>query len=401
MRNQVCWHDVKGCTYPNCIFTHPSRDERRSRERVDGAQHLKRRNSDGEDSQSQSQSKKFRPGLIESAQYRLTDLTSSLSLHSGQLEGTGGEIVRFRQYCDQHPRCHFVLIKNSLDQVGYIEEERIGESVPFHCSLFSDCKESFQKEVDFETHLCKEHFYETLKEAVVKRSSKSRRFRCPERECEERFEELSEAILHYGVTDHRAVVSLVYSQSRLGVATNLGLKQKEDGVKKELSVVGKSMAEIDKLKAENKVRESENLALREELKEMIHWKEEAQKKEEEHFLEIQNMKTFVEEQNAKLEECRLQVEKQKEDLILRESEMLELTTNSQELRRKLKKKEEKIIALETHLQEEKQFLENKSSELNQCRNEVSDLKEKLLDKDLKKNKFIEQIESIKKKYNNL
>ena len=389
MKTRVCWHDAKGCTYPNCVFRHPSREERGSRERVDGTQYLKRKNSDcdGSQSQSQSQSKKVKADLLESAQYRVKDIPSPLSLHSNRLAVSEGDTVRFNSYCDQHPRCQFVSMKNSLNEDGYIEEERIGEPIAFHCSLFLDCEESFQTEVDFQTHLCKQHFYQTLKKSVVKHSSKSGRFRCPQRDCEEKFEKLSEAILHFGVREHRAVVSLVYSQSGLGLATNLRLqqlKQKEAEVKKELSDLGKSMVEIDKLKAEVNVKESENLALRKELEEIINWKEEAKKREEE---------------NAKLEECRLQVEKQKEDLKLRKSELLE--SNCQDLREKLEKKEEKIIALETNLQEEKQSLKNKSSELNLCRNEVSDLKEQLLEKDLKKKKFIEHIESIKKRFNNL
>ena len=339
--------------------------------------------------------------LVESGLYRVKDIPSSLSLHSGQLEVSKSDIVRFSNYCDQHPRCHFVLVKNILNEVGYIEEARMGESIAFHCSLFLDCKESFQREVDFETHLCKEHFYERLKEAVLKHSVKSRRFRCPERDCEEKFEELSEAILHYGVRQHRAVVRLVYRQAGLGLATNLGLQQqqrKEAELRKELSELGKSLVEIDQLKAENKLKESENLALREELKAIFDWKEEAKKKEEEYLLEIQNIKAFVEEKNVELKECRSLVEKQKEDLTLRESELLEITSKSQELRGKLDKKEKEINVLETHLQEEKQSLENQHLELKQCRSEVLNLKEQIREKDFKKKTFIEQ---IKKKIYNL
>ena len=407
MRTAVCWHDadVKGCTYPNCVFRHPSREKRGSRER---SQHLKRRNSNCFDSQSHSRSqshfKKVKADLLENGQYRVKDIPSSMALHSGKLAVSEGDIVRFSNHCNQHSRCHFVLVKDIFNEVGYIEEERIGEFLAFHCSLFLDCQESFQTEVDLETHLCKEHFYQTLEKSVLKHSAKSRRFRCPRRDCEEKFEELSEAILHYGVREHRAVVSLLYAQSGLGLTTNLKLlqlKQKEAEVKKELSDLGKSIVEIDKLKAENKGKESEILVLREELKEIIDWKDEARKKEGEYFLEIQKAKALVEEKSAELEECRLQVEKQKDDLTLRESELLQVTSNSQELRTKLEGIEEKVIELETLLQEQKQSLENKSSELNQYKNEVSDLKEQVREKDLKKKRFIEHIESIKERFNHL
>ena len=277
MMNQVCWHDRKGCSYPRCKFRHPSRDERGGRERAEETQYQKRKISDceGESSQSQSQSQSQSLGqgqskrqrnasssLIESGLYRVLEIPSSLSLHSGRLEVSEGEIVSFSHYCHQHHRCHFVLVKNNLNEVGYIEQARMGESIAFHCSLFLDCEESFQKEDDFETHLCEKHFYETLKEAVLQHSVKSRRFRCPQRDCDEKFEEISDAILHFGARQHRAVVSLVYRQAGLALTTNLRLlqqKEKETEVRKELSELGKSMLEIDKLKAENQVKESENL----------------------------------------------------------------------------------------------------------------------------------------------
>ena len=128
-------------------------------------------------------------------------------------------------------------------------------------------------------------------------------------------------------------------------------------------------------------------------KEIFKWKEEANKKEKDYLLEIQNREAFVQEKNVELEECRFQIEKQKKNLTLRESELVEATSKSQELSEKLDKKEEENVLLEEHLREEKQSLENKIFELKQCRIKVSDLKEQLLEKDLKKKKFIQNMKN--------